>query len=180
MAGVFRHCRYSGTDPFDNPQYERFIEDFAAVNGYLPYTSTALAVRDPERTRRLLAVSGPNQLRFSVLSLGMLTRIHAEFAPEELLLVEIGPRNEGSIQSRFMGFAGRAREHLKIYKRNVPGEPSIHSPSCESGFKFNLVDRVVQLQRVPARRMTAGPWGTASTIKRALTRPLMFATFSKR
>src|SRR5580700_86519 len=100
---------YSGTDPFDNPEYERFIEDFAAVNGCLPYTSTALSVRDPERTRRLIAVSGPNQLRFSVLSLGMLTRIHAEFAPEELLLVEIGPRNEGSIHSRFMGFAGRAR-----------------------------------------------------------------------
>ena len=34
------------------PEYERFIEDFAAVNGYLPYASTALSVRDPEVLQR--------------------------------------------------------------------------------------------------------------------------------
>ena len=48
VAGSWRSICYSGADPFDNPQCERFIEDFAAVNGHLPYTSTALSVRDPE------------------------------------------------------------------------------------------------------------------------------------
>ena len=31
VAGPWRSICYSGTDTFDNPEYERFIEDFAAV-----------------------------------------------------------------------------------------------------------------------------------------------------
>jgi radical SAM family RiPP maturation amino acid epimerase len=136
---------YSGTDPFDNPDYERFLEDFTTVNGDTPYTSTALPVRDPERTRKLIAICGPNRLRFSVLSVGMLNKIHAAFTAEELLLVELGLRNEGSVENHLMNFAGRAREREKTYRKYRPGEPLINTPSCETGFKFNLVDRVIQL-----------------------------------
>lgn len=136
---------YSGTDPLDNPDYERFIADFAAIHGELPFTSTALPVRDCARTRALIGISGPNRLRFSVLSVGMLNKIHAAFTPEELLLVQIGLRNEGSIESRFLHFAGRARERLTTYRRHVPGDPHVDTPSCESGFKFNLPDRVIRL-----------------------------------
>jgi len=136
---------YYGTDPFDNPDYERFTQDFSEVHGQMPYTSTALPVRDLERTRRLIAGSGPNQLRFSVLSVGMLNKIHAAFTPEELLLVDVSPRNEGSVEGQQMNFAGRAREDVKKYQRYHAGEPLINTPSCRSGFMFNLVDRLIRL-----------------------------------
>jgi radical SAM family RiPP maturation amino acid epimerase len=136
---------YYGTDPFDNPDYERFTQDFSVVHGAVPYTSTALPVRDVERTRRLIAQSGPNRLRFSLLSVGMLNKIHTAFTPEEMLLVDVAPRNEGSTQSHLMNFAGRAREHIKTYQRHHSGEPLIDTPSCRSGFLFNLVDRVIRL-----------------------------------
>jgi radical SAM family RiPP maturation amino acid epimerase len=136
---------YSGTDPFDNPDYERFLDDFKAINGDSPITSTALAVRDPERTRSLIGICGPNQLRFSVLSVGMLNRIHKAFTAEEMLLVLVSLRNEGAVDSHLMRFAGRAREREKTYRKHRPGEPLIHTPACVSGFRFNLVDRVIQL-----------------------------------
>ncbi len=135
---------YYGTDPFDNPDYERFTQDFSEIHGDIPYTSTALPVRDVDRTRRLIARSGPNRLRFSVLSVGMLNKIHAAFTPEEMLLVDMAPRNEGSARSQ-MNFAGRAREHVATYRRHHPGEPLIDTPSCRSGFLFNMVDRLIRL-----------------------------------
>ena len=136
---------YYGTDPFDNPDYERFTRDFSEVHGEIPYTSTTLPLRDVERTRRLIARSGPNRLRFSVLSVGMLNKIHTAFTPEEMLLVDVALRNEGSTQSHQMNFAGRAREHVKTYQRHHPGDPLIDTPSCRSGFLFNLVDRLIRL-----------------------------------
>jgi len=136
---------YYGTDPFDNPDYERFTQDFSEIHGEMPYTSTALPVRDVERTRRLIARSGPNDLRFSVLSIGILNKIHAAFSPEELLLVDVSPRNEGSTESHHLNFAGRAREHVKTYQRHQPGEPRLDTSSCRSGFSFNMVDRVIRL-----------------------------------
>lgn len=136
---------YSGTDPFDNIDYERFADDFGLAYGTLPYTSTALAVRDVERTRRFMARSEPYQLRFSVLSVGMLDKIHAAFTPEEMLYVRIDPRNAGSLSARQIHFAGRARERADMYRKHVPGDPLISTPSCETGFKFNLPDRVIRL-----------------------------------
>jgi radical SAM family RiPP maturation amino acid epimerase len=135
---------YKGTDPLDNPDYEQFIGDFADVNGALPGTSTALAVRDPERTRRLLAKSG-SYVRFSVLSVGMLNRIHQAFTPEELLLVILGFRNEGSLSGNRLHLAGRARENSAKYRKFRPDEPLLATPTCVSGFSFNLVDRTIQL-----------------------------------
>ena len=140
-----RSICYSGTDPLDNPDYERFADDFATLHDGGPFTSTALAVRDPERTRRLMARFGAGNMRFSVLSLAMLNKIHAAFTPEELLPVSINFRNEGSIEAKLLTFAGRARERAKTYRKYRPGDPVINTPSCETGFKFNLPDRVIRL-----------------------------------
>ena len=43
---------YWATDPADNPDYPRFIEDYHAATGNLPQTTTAAPLRD-------LLVSGP-------------------------------------------------------------------------------------------------------------------------
>ena len=149
---------YAGTDPFDNPDYERFAEDFAAVIGEPPYTSTAIPMRDIERTRRLIAVSPLDRLRFSVLSLGMLSKIHAAFSPEEMLPVIVGLRNEGSMEARFIQFAGRARENVTRYRKFRAEEPLINTPSCETGLKFNLVERTIKLASpcAPSERWPLG------------------------
>jgi radical SAM family RiPP maturation amino acid epimerase len=135
---------YSGTDPFDNPDYEFFAADFAGIMGGHPNTSTAMSTRDIERTRRMIAVSPPRRLRFSVLSLGMLSKIHAAFSPEELLLVTVSPRNEGSSGARTMIFAGRAQQNVATY-RKYRSDQLMNTPSCESGFMFNLVERTIKL-----------------------------------
>ncbi len=49
---------YWATDPLDNPDYERFIDDYRDTMGQLPQTTTAVAMRDVTRTRALLACYG--------------------------------------------------------------------------------------------------------------------------
>jgi radical SAM family RiPP maturation amino acid epimerase len=149
---------YSGTDPFDNPDYERFADDFASVIGEPPFTSTAIPTRDIERSRRLIAVSPLSRLRFSVLSLGMLSKIHAAFSPEEMLPVLVGLRNEGSTEARFIKFAGRARENVTRYRKFRPEGPLISTPACETGLNFNLVERTIKLASpcAPSERWPLG------------------------
>ncbi|TFV49238.1 radical SAM family RiPP maturation amino acid epimerase [Bradyrhizobium niftali] len=136
---------YSGTEPFDNPHYERFVADFVSAFSDVPFTSTAIPTRDVERTRRLLATSPAYRVRFSVLSVGALAKIHAAFSPEETLPVLFGLRNEGATDARYVNFAGRARDNVAKYRKYQPGPPVISTPSCESGFKFNLAERTIRL-----------------------------------
>ena len=42
---------YYGTEPFDNPDYERFCDDFHTILGQFPQTTIAAPLRDPECTR---------------------------------------------------------------------------------------------------------------------------------
>src|SRR5205814_8046857 len=63
---------YWATDPLDNPDYERFALDVAEICGRFPQTTTAQPLKDPERTRALLALSvahGCTINRFSILTL---------------------------------------------------------------------------------------------------------------
>jgi radical SAM family RiPP maturation amino acid epimerase len=136
---------YSGTDPFDNPDYELFAADFEATYGESPATSTALGARHPERLRRLMARFGPHNVRLSILSLAMLNKIHAAFTPEELLLTRVSFRNEGSLEAKQLYFSGRARERAKTYEKYRPDDPIVDTSSCETGFRFNMPDRMVRL-----------------------------------
>ena len=136
---------YSGTDPFDNPDYECFVDDFVSSFGDVPFTSTAIPTRDVERTRVLLATSPAYRVRFSVLSVGALAKIHTAFSPGETLHVLFGLRNEGATDARYVNFAGRARDDVARYRKYQPGSPVISTPSCESGFKFNLAERTIRL-----------------------------------
>ena len=142
-AGAAGFC-YWATEPLDNPDYERFCADFATEFGRPPPTTTALAARALDRARAL-ARQGLREgvvHRFSVLSLGMLDRLHAAFTPEELLGVELTPLNRGSIL-RYSN-AGRARARYANESegppRDVPG-----TIACVTGFLVNMVDRRVRL-----------------------------------
>lgn len=159
---------YWATEPLDNPDYEKFCLDFATMLGEFPPTTTALALKDPERTRNLIRMSeefGCWQNRFSVVSLKLLDRVHAEFSAEELARVECIPLTRDASFS--FGNAGRFRERAQKnpdllvaqrekfakyapwYRDNPDYAESEDYPmntiGCVTGFLFNMVDRTVQL-----------------------------------
>lgn len=131
---------YWATDPLDNPDYEHFCQEFARVFGRFPQTTTALALRDVERTRRFLQLSeqhGSPLDRFSVLTLKQLHRIHQEFSPQELLRVELVTQNKESLGAQ--SAAGKALSKLDTKDAHAT------TIACISGFLFNMPDRSVRL-----------------------------------
>lgn len=138
-AGAYSFL-YWATDPLDNPDYEQFCQKFQHVFGQFPQTTTALALRDVERTRRFLRLSeehGSPMDRFSVLTLKQLNRIHEEFSPEELLRVELVTQNKESL-----GIQSAAGKALGKSKADAAHATTI---ACISGFLFNMPDRSVRL-----------------------------------
>jgi radical SAM family RiPP maturation amino acid epimerase len=165
--GAMSGFLYWGTDPLDNPDYEQFCLDFYEEIGVFPPTTTTLALKDPARTRRLLDLSREHDCwlnRFSILTVKMLDRVHAEFSAEELADVECLPlTREGSYA---FGNSGRFRERalkdpelLESQRDNLKtapwytGDPvyadsddyPFGSIGCVTGFLINMVDRRVQL-----------------------------------
>ena len=137
---------YWATDPFDNPDYEKFCADYYAITGVFPQTTTAQALKNPERTRAFLKFSRKqNSLfnRFSILSLKMFEQIHQEFSPEELLTVKLVLLNDEAEDLK--AHAGRQRERnlqQGIADKELPDQGTI---ACVSGFLFNMVERSVKL-----------------------------------
>jgi radical SAM family RiPP maturation amino acid epimerase len=137
---------YWATDPFDNPDYEKFCIDLHEITGVFPQTTTSQPLKDPARTRKLLTLSREKKgifNRFSILSLKMLDRVHEEFSAEELAFVKLVLLNEeaGGIKA----YAGRERErNLKKGNKDIE-YPEQGTIACVSGFLFNMVDRSVKL-----------------------------------
>lgn len=128
---------YWATDPLDNPDYEQFCLVFRELFGSFPQTTTALALRDVERTRALLKLSDSPVDRFSVLTLKQLLQIHEQFTPEELFRVELVLQNKESIGER--SAAGKALSRLN------PETAHATTIACVTGFLFKMPDRKVQL-----------------------------------
>ena len=149
-AATGRGFLYSATDPFDNPDYEKFMVDFHALTNVFPQTTTALALKDIARTRALLKLSrekGGMLDRFSLLSLKQLDRVHAEFTAEELLFVELVTQNREGHQAKAR--AGRAmtdRSPSRADTKSFPGnETSEGTIACVSGFLINPIHGSVKL-----------------------------------
>ncbi len=158
---------YWATDPFDNPEYEKFCLDFFDVTGVFPPTTTALPLKSTARTRALIALAEEHDCwvnRFSILSLGMLDRVHQEFSSRELARVECLPLNRESAfalanAGRFRERAGREPEILADHRRKLEAAPwYAHDPAynaaaeypmgtigCVTGFLINMVTRSVKL-----------------------------------
>jgi len=135
---------YWGTDPMDNPDYEKFCSDFHDILDIFPQTTTALPLRDVERTRSLLKLSQEKGClinRFSIISLKMLDQVHEAFTAEELAFVKLVLQNE---ESKFTkANAGRARKRQHGQGENGLSEQG--TIACVTGFLFNMVDRSVKL-----------------------------------
>lgn len=138
---------YWATEPLDNPDYERFCEDFRSVLGRFPQTTTALPMRDPQRTRRLLALASappPTVLsRFSILSCSVLDQVHAEFSPEELIAVDLVPVTPGSLLPKVN--AGHARQKGRTRRSLREPEERSTTIACITGFLFRMPSQTVQL-----------------------------------
>jgi len=143
---------YWATDPMDNPDYPRFIDDMWRITGYLPQTTTAAPLRDVARTRSVLAMfddHGSITNRFSILTRTILERVHDEFTPDELMGVELVLQNKEALMIKAP--AGKARDRAETLKaRGEDPKLSLlqgdHSTiACVSGFLINMVKGTVQM-----------------------------------
>lgn len=128
---------YFATEPLDNPDYEKFSDIFVELNDQLPQVTTAVPIRNIDRTRKLISrVNETSNMfyRFSVRSLDIFYELMANFTAEELLFVELLPQFNEAPGNMFVK-AGRSLDDDGI-------ETSI---SCISGFLVNMCDKTVKL-----------------------------------
>ncbi|MCP3953012.1 MAG: radical SAM family RiPP maturation amino acid epimerase [Desulfobacterales bacterium] len=140
---------YWATEPLDNPDYFKFLEDFEEIIGSVPgTTTTTAALRDVSRTRRFLTSGRDESLRgnrFSVISLDDLRKIHEIFSPEELLFIELALQHEESLSPKTA--SGRYLE-FKIKNPSIDEDRPFTDPqtiACVSGFLVNMVERTLKL-----------------------------------
>lgn len=146
---------YHGTEPFDNPDYLKFLGDVHAFCGLYPQTTTAAPLRNPEQTRELLRLREACPIlpdRFSVLSVNGLREIHRTFSPYELRYIHLVLQNPGALT--YMTNCGRTRtkpdkvrENHNFVRQFVPGDPSSDplTIECACGYLVNMVERSIKL-----------------------------------
>lgn len=153
---------YHATEPSDNPDYFKFLDDFERIVGVLPQTTSAAPLKDPGWTRQLVRLCNDRQWitsRFSILNVKTLRRLHAEFSAEELLRIQLVQQNAGSMVMKAR--AGRAAQHGDI-NSGIDLPPQVATDlgtiACISGFLVNMVDRTIRLVS-PCRSSERWPLG---------------------
>ena len=144
---------YWATDALDNPDYEIFAAEFCAEHGVFPPTTTAIGWKNPERTRALLhasAEAGTHLNRFSVLSVGMLNRLHAAFSEEELLRTELVFQMPEALVPIDVLSNAPARKIRAGRARSLPADQRVYDDgagtvACVIGFLVNFVERTIRL-----------------------------------
>ncbi|MGD9874001.1 MAG: hypothetical protein AB7T27_06990 [Kiritimatiellia bacterium] len=132
-----RGLLYCYTEPFDNPDYERFLQRYYESFGAIPQTTAADWMNHVERTRKLLRWCLDHRAgiqRLSINSLDDFRLCMRSFGSEEfknVLLACRYPEADGVIYR-----AGRARK-----KDNAVDGTSC----CVTGFLINMVDRSIKL-----------------------------------
>lgn len=139
---------YYATEPLDNPDYERLVEDFIAINDALPQITTAVPLRDTARMHAMLGqleAQRRNFYRFSVRSLEELLAIFREFTPRELLLVELLPQYPEAPSASFAR-VGRAMENADYADADEAGcRDFAQTIACISGFVVNMAEKSIRL-----------------------------------
>lgn len=130
---------YWATDPFDNPDYEKFCLDFFHTFGLFPHTTTTQALKNPDRTHKFIELAekcGCYHNRFSILTLEMLEKVYTEFSEDELFFVELVMQNIEASTIRVV--SGRAKSQNNNF---INGQ----TIACVSGFLLNMVERTIKL-----------------------------------
>jgi len=163
---------YWATDPFDNPDYEKFAVDFHDIFGTIPRLTTALATKEIERTRKIAKQAFDNKTihRLSILSLSILNIIHENFTAKELLFVKLITQNSESLT--MVGNIGKAYGTKKIIKKaqqiqntEFNAKDQNHTIACLSGFLINMVERTIKLITpcLPDSKYKDGYWTLKSS-----------------
>jgi radical SAM family RiPP maturation amino acid epimerase len=137
---------YWATEPMDNPDYVRFLEDHYEIAGSVPQTTTAAPLRDIALTREVLALHEKHRCdfdRFSILNLKTMRGVHREFSPDELLHVQLVMQQRGALGVK--ASAGRARARYMAAGRAVGISEDAGTVACVVGFLVNMEDRSVRL-----------------------------------
>ncbi len=134
---------YFATEPFDNPDYEKFLLVYNDVFGEIPQTTTAVCERDPDRFRRFLDLIGRKNLRehasvrISIRSLAQFQKIREEFSEDELADIELLANHRESV-NRYSD-SGRSRNNCDLDDK----KRSRYSISCVSGLYVNMVEKTI-------------------------------------
>ncbi|MCR4739383.1 MAG: radical SAM family RiPP maturation amino acid epimerase [Lachnospiraceae bacterium] len=148
---------YFATEPLDNPDYEKFEDDFYEEFHTVPQITTAAADRDIERTRYFITEISKGRgfiHRFTIRSLEMAEKILESFTPRELVMVELLPQFPEA--PAFVPYvkAGRETEESGIQKAD--GDPG--TICCVDGFCISFPDKRFKLIS-PARADERFPKG---------------------
>lgn len=141
---------YYGSEPLDNPDYEQFEEVIYKKGGVYPQMTTAVPLRDVNRTKKMLATINKYTHtfhRFSVRDINDLFRIYHEFTPEEMLYTIIEPRFK-EIPGQLVS-SGKMAAKTGIYGGTI---------ACVSGFVVNMCNRTISL-RSPCSATKKHPTG---------------------
>jgi len=155
---------YWATDPCDNPDYPKFIEDYYHATGNLPKTTTAAPLKDLEFTRKVLGLSAQHPCfinRFSILTLKTFNAVQEIFSAEELMRVDLVLQNRESLSPKKP--VGRAREREQKRTGSGPAtaplvEANRSTLASLSGFLVNMVERTIKLI-TPTRTSERWPLG---------------------
>lgn len=136
---------YWATEPSDNPDYFKFVDDFGRKTGIYPQTTTAAPMRNLDWTRELLRFRREHVTamdRFSILSVNTLHRIHETFSAEDLSLTVLDMQHSAS-SVRLRAQSGRNREDASSSLQWEPAQD--HTIACLTGYLVNMADRSVRL-----------------------------------
>ena len=148
---------YWSTEPHDNPHYVKLLEFWQELTGSMLCTATARAGEDWVRELIDYYSTGPVPWpRISVLSRGMMRRLHATFSPLELRDTQMLMQQKDAEKQRGKVPGGREKMLRRLVDaddlrdvdfENLPEgfEPPQGSIACISGTLVNMVNRTVKL-----------------------------------
>ena len=148
---------YWSTEPHDNPHYVKLLAFWQELTGTMLCTATARAGEDWVRELIDYYSTGPVPWpRISVLSRGMMRRLHAAFTPMELRDTQMLMQQKDTEERRAKVPGGRERMLRRLVGaddlrnvdfENLPEgfEPPQGSIACISGTLVNMVNRTVKL-----------------------------------
>ncbi len=156
---------YLATEALDNPDYERFEEDYFREFGHIPQITTAVPDRDLERTRRLVRELYEKPAfvhRFSIRSVEMAEKVFEAFTPEELVRVELIPQYPEA--PSFVDYTVAGAQIGQVKPEDVP-DTDPGTICCIDGFVVNMTEKSVRIL-TPCHMTEQFPNGIAEPCKR--------------
>lgn len=176
-------CCYSATEPFDNPNYLDFLQDYREMVGTLPQTTSAAPLRDLVWTKRLMEMHKVPHCfpsRFSIISKKVLKELHRTFSPRELLLYELLMQHGESSYPKVRAGKALSRKNSAGHKAtglSVADEST--TIACVSGFYVNMTKRSIQLVS-PCQASELWPFGYRVHLKGSFSNAQEFGDFIER